>query len=396
MSSPQRKVLKLDKIIVDLDIQPRAKGLDPDHVDDLVAAYRDDTRRPTIPPPTVWNIKGKGELKLSQGFHRLKAAKLAGLKELECDVRIGSEQECAIDALTSNKSHGLKRSNEDKRRAVDLLLKLCPDWSANRIADAAGVHDGLVAERKKSQVPESGTCEPRTVVGKDGKTYTVKPKDDKPKDETKPGKDETKGPKTETTTVVHEPGKLPLREIAGFPAQLADVLQSCNVITLVELDAWKSELPRGAEPNPANLIRAVLNGASVKVDPHWVFQAHDALVEHLTGKKPAKTKKDEPEDEQPPFAALVQDMDEVCKEINRLTIRIKTWEDDPLSYCINFTSLISDLNQVRKFVQQQRPNAPCPYCRATGQVKTRTCENCKGHKYTTQWKANAGKGSVAS
>jgi ParB-like chromosome segregation protein Spo0J len=191
------KLLSIDKIQIDPAIQPRVKGLDKAHVTELAEVYADESRRGTIPPPVVWNIRGKGELKLSQGFHRLAAAQQAGMSQIECEVRVGSEVDCAIDALTSNKSHGLKRSNEDKRRAVNRLLELCPsDWSNAKIADMAGVTDTLVSDIRSKPLGPDKSDDPRKVVGKDGKTYTIKPKKTKADKQVAAKSDTPKPPET--------------------------------------------------------------------------------------------------------------------------------------------------------------------------------------------------------
>lgn len=158
-------------IQVDLSIQPRANGLNQEHADDLAEAYR---RGDDVPPIRVYRIGTT--YKLAQGFHRLEAAKRAEQADIDCEVVAGDEQACAIDALCSNQTHGLKRSQEDKRRCVARMLELVPDWSDRRIADSAGVGHQLVASVRpqEPQVDESSTCPKRT--GKDGKTYTAKPK----------------------------------------------------------------------------------------------------------------------------------------------------------------------------------------------------------------------------
>jgi hypothetical protein len=207
MNTMSNRLLKISDIVIDRSIQPRANGLDEDHVLDLVAAY---DRGEPVPPPVVWNIGGVW--KASQGYHRLEAQIRRGVVSLECEVRTGTEIDCAIDALTSNREHlGLKRTNADKRRAVDRLLELCPGWTDRRIAEKAGVSDPFVAERR-SLVLTVSTSEPQKRVGKDGRNITVKPKSGakkgrtaSSKGETKAPEPETKAPETETPAVSAEP-----------------------------------------------------------------------------------------------------------------------------------------------------------------------------------------------
>ncbi|QEL18288.1 ParB N-terminal domain-containing protein [Limnoglobus roseus] len=170
---PDFQILRLDDIEVDNSIQPRAKGLDGGHVDDLAAAY---TAGADIPPPVVWNLGGE-RFRLSQGYHRLKGAKKAKLTELKCEVRRGTETDCAIDSATSNQGHGLKRSNDDKRRCVELLLKLLPEHTDTVIAEKAGVAQSFVAERRGGVFKSDLNTPPSTRTGQDGRRYkTNKPK----------------------------------------------------------------------------------------------------------------------------------------------------------------------------------------------------------------------------
>jgi len=149
---PEYKTLRLSDVEVDYSIQPRVNGLNQDHVDELEAAYRDENA--AIEPPVAWQLPDES-YKLSQGFHRVEGAKRAGRESLKFVVRKGTDDECAIDAFCSNQSHGLKRTNADKRRAVERLLKLMPKDSDLAIANRAGVSDKTVAEARREMMGRS-------------------------------------------------------------------------------------------------------------------------------------------------------------------------------------------------------------------------------------------------
>ena len=51
-----------------------------------------------------------------------------GLAKISADVREGSRRDAILYAVGANASHGLKRTNRDKRNAVMVLLK-DPEWS---------------------------------------------------------------------------------------------------------------------------------------------------------------------------------------------------------------------------------------------------------------------------
>ncbi len=65
---------------------------------------------------------------LADGFHRVLAARDAGLAELPAEVRSGNERDALLYSIAANTGHGLPRSNADKRKAVSLLLD-DPEWS---------------------------------------------------------------------------------------------------------------------------------------------------------------------------------------------------------------------------------------------------------------------------
>jgi hypothetical protein len=60
---------------------------------------------------------------LADGFHRLLAHEKAGLVDILADVRQGTKRDALLFAVGANASHGLPRTNKDKRRAVEILLR---------------------------------------------------------------------------------------------------------------------------------------------------------------------------------------------------------------------------------------------------------------------------------
>lgn len=158
------KLLAVKDIAADANIQPRANGLHGPTVDEYAAEMEAGTE---FPPLVVYRDTATGTQWLSQGFHRLAAAIKAKLAKIACEVRKGTRRDAMIDAAGSNR-HGLKRTNADKRRAVEMLLTEFPDWSNRRVAEAVGVDDKTVAQLRKSAVEPSGT-DATTREGKDGR-----------------------------------------------------------------------------------------------------------------------------------------------------------------------------------------------------------------------------------
>jgi hypothetical protein len=95
---------------------------------------------------------------LADGFHRLQAYKqfvettdLDPPRWIGVDVQEGTKRDALLHAAGANAQHGLSRSDDDKRRAVDTLLKdpEWSDWSDRAIARHCKVSHTLVAVRRK-------------------------------------------------------------------------------------------------------------------------------------------------------------------------------------------------------------------------------------------------------
>ncbi len=85
---------------------------------------------------------------LADGFHRVAAAKQAGMAQIDADVRQGSRRDAILLSVGANSSHGLRRTNADKRRAVMTLLSDAEwgKWPQAKIAETCGVSQQLVSK----------------------------------------------------------------------------------------------------------------------------------------------------------------------------------------------------------------------------------------------------------
>lgn len=127
-------------------------------------------------PPLVVFFDGV-DFWLADGFHRYHAHKANDAWQVPCNVHNGTRRDAVLYSVGANGSHGLRRSNEDKRKAVATLLA-DPEWAAwsdREIARQCGVSDrfvnGLRASANDSQMhPVPAT---RTVT-RNGKTYEQK------------------------------------------------------------------------------------------------------------------------------------------------------------------------------------------------------------------------------
>lgn len=136
----------------DPELQCRARGTQRAAVAEYAEAM---SAGATFPPIAVFRDP-KGVLWLSDGFHRVEAAELAGIAELPADVREGSRKDALLFAASANAGHGLRRTTADKRRAIGLLLGNFPRLSDRKIAEAAGVDHKTVAAARRALSPEGG------------------------------------------------------------------------------------------------------------------------------------------------------------------------------------------------------------------------------------------------
>lgn len=98
----------------------------------LVEHYAQAMKDGAVFPPVVVFADGS-KFYLADGFHRVGAAKANRLKEIDADVRQpvngeSAQRSAILHACAANDTHGRNRTAEDKRRAVETLLK-DPEWS---------------------------------------------------------------------------------------------------------------------------------------------------------------------------------------------------------------------------------------------------------------------------
>ena len=104
---------------------------------------------------------------MADGFHRAHAFGSAGRKKVEVVVKQGTARDALLYSVGANRTHGLRRTQADKRRAVELLLA-DEEWRARSdrwIAKACGVSDHLVADLRATASSRSSPHR----TGQDGK-----------------------------------------------------------------------------------------------------------------------------------------------------------------------------------------------------------------------------------
>jgi hypothetical protein len=165
------KRLPLKAIRTDGGTQPREAISN-----DVVARYRDDMARgATFPPVTVF-YDGK-ECWLADGFHRYQAAAALDRKVIDCDVHRGTQRDAVIHSCGANATHGEPRSNADKRRAIERLLRdrEWRKWSDSKIAEVCAVDHKTVADVRRSLRAILGTSQDagKRLAERNGKVYVI-------------------------------------------------------------------------------------------------------------------------------------------------------------------------------------------------------------------------------
>ena len=157
----------VSKIRMDGGAQMRA-GIDDETVAEYAERYRSGAKMPAL---VVFN---DGEnYWLADGFHRLQALLASGTPNALCEINKGTQRDAVLFGCGANASHGLRRTNGDKRRAVGRLLgdEEWSRWTDRRIAQTCGVDNSFVSRLRKEMGGVDEQHLPATRTGTDGKNY---------------------------------------------------------------------------------------------------------------------------------------------------------------------------------------------------------------------------------
>jgi transposase len=167
------QLVTLADIRTDAGTQPRA-GIDSDRVAQMREAIAADAK---LPPIEVF-YDGE-DYYLVDGFHRFTAYREEGHGKVECVVHQGSLEEAQWASYAANQDHdtaGLRRTNDDKRRAVEAALRhpKAAKMSNRAIAEHVGVSHQTVM-RARQVICNNVADTPAIVrtVERAGKTYEM-------------------------------------------------------------------------------------------------------------------------------------------------------------------------------------------------------------------------------
>lgn len=140
---------------------------------DVVAEYAEAMQAGAEFPPLVLFFDGSTYW-LADGFHRYEAYARANAHDVPAEVRQGTQRDAILYSVGANARHGLRRTNDDKRRAVMKLLEDAEwsKWSDREIARQCSVSPSTVAKHRSevSSVTVHLDSEPRTYTTKHGST----------------------------------------------------------------------------------------------------------------------------------------------------------------------------------------------------------------------------------
>ncbi|MEI6235889.1 MAG: hypothetical protein WCT04_22770, partial [Planctomycetota bacterium] len=170
--------VKLNELRLDGDTQARV-ATDQGVVDE----YAESMKVGATYPPVIAFDDGQHKW-LADGFHRYHGRVKAGFEEIEVEIRDGTQRDAKLFAVGANATHGLRRTNADKRKAAMTLLTDAEwsRWCNGEIAKQCGVSDRFVGQLRNELSPNdsemermatrNGTVYPMNVskIGKANKT----------------------------------------------------------------------------------------------------------------------------------------------------------------------------------------------------------------------------------
>jgi len=152
------RLIAINRLRIDGGTQARA-NLDDAAIADYAAAMGDGAQ---FPPVEV--IDDGQTLWLVDGFHRYHATTRSGQENILANITSGTLIDAVLRAAGANTSHGVRRTNADKHRAVAMVLALpgYQDKSDREIARLCGVTHPFVAacRRRADEVDEPQADEP--------------------------------------------------------------------------------------------------------------------------------------------------------------------------------------------------------------------------------------------
>lgn len=171
------QLIDMSVVRIDGDTQPRT-AINPGIVQEYAEALEAGVEFPAV---TV--VHDGATYWLVDGFHRFFAHRRLNRTQIKAEVIAGELTDARWLSVAANKAHGLRRTNEDKAKAVVKALKLKPDLSNHAIAEHIGVGETMVRRYREvleQRAAQQATApkaqlgvEPQIRIGRDGRRRRV-------------------------------------------------------------------------------------------------------------------------------------------------------------------------------------------------------------------------------
>ena len=231
------KSISLDKINITEAAQPRVT-LDDAYTEEITTELQAGSE---FPPVVVF--QESQEYWLADGFHRYYAHIKSGLSEIKAEIHPGGMREAILYAVGANATHGKRRSNEDKRKAVLTLLQdsAWGTWSDRFIAGKCRVSQPFVGTIRK-ELTDNGYQFPEKRTTSNGR-------------------------KMDVTKIGSNPGQSPQPTEASVEEASANVQQEANTTDAPALTGENPGAGLPAEETPEEVESATETGQVEVPDP---------------------------------------------------------------------------------------------------------------------------------
>lgn len=171
------RTIEMSAIRTDGDTQPRT-AINPGIVQEYAEAMEAGVE---FPPVTI--VHDGAAHWLVDGFHRFFAHRRLNRQQIKAEVILGELAEARWLSLAANKAHGVRRSNEDKGKAVTRALKMRGELTDRAIAAHVGVSNDMVSRYRAAVDPQlshydnsrASGADTSARIGRDGKRYPARP-----------------------------------------------------------------------------------------------------------------------------------------------------------------------------------------------------------------------------
>lgn len=134
-------MISVHDILLDRALNPRRQAVDQEVVEHYATIFKE-----VIWPPILVH---QGTNKLLDGWHRVEAAKRAGVYSLPVIWVEAQEEELFALSVKANLSHGLRLTKEERYQAIARLQREA--WTAERIAQVLGCSIGMIDRTEKAE-----------------------------------------------------------------------------------------------------------------------------------------------------------------------------------------------------------------------------------------------------